>query len=181
MIYAVGVIEIKSIAKGVEACDDALKAADIRLVSAHSSCPGKYEILITGEISAVQAALEHVEEKYAMFVLDAILLGRIAQSVIQALFGTQPEAERGALGVIETYSAASAIKAADTAVKTAKVDIVDLRISRGMGGKGVVLLTGSIGSIEASVAAGSEYAKQQGLFAASSIVPAPHADLWNYL
>ena len=29
MIYAVGVIEIKSIAIGVEACDDALKAAGI--------------------------------------------------------------------------------------------------------------------------------------------------------
>ena len=28
MLYAVGVIEIKSIAKGVEACDEALKSAE---------------------------------------------------------------------------------------------------------------------------------------------------------
>ena len=33
MLYAVGVIEIRSIAKGIEACDDALKSANIRLVS----------------------------------------------------------------------------------------------------------------------------------------------------
>ena len=51
MLYAVGVIEIKSIAKGVEACDDALKSAESRLVSAHASCPGKYEMILTGELS----------------------------------------------------------------------------------------------------------------------------------
>ena len=181
MIYSVGVIEIKSIAKGVEACDDALKAANVRLISAHSSCPGKYEIILTGEISSVQAALDHVREKYSAVLIDAVLLGRIDEQVIQALLGSQPETERGALGIIETYSAASAIKAADTAVKTAKVDIVDLRISRGMGGKGVVMLTGSIGSVQASVEAGGEYAKKEGLFASDSVIAAPHEDLWNYL
>lgn len=34
--------------------------------------------------------------------------------------------------MIETFSASSAIKAADTAVKTSKVEIYDLRVSRGM-------------------------------------------------
>lgn len=56
MVYAVGVIEIKSIAKGVEACDSALKSAGVRLISAHPSCPGKYEILLTGNLSDVQTA-----------------------------------------------------------------------------------------------------------------------------
>ena len=56
MIYAVGVIELKSIPIGVEACDDALKSSGVRLISAHPSCPGKYEILITGSISEVQTS-----------------------------------------------------------------------------------------------------------------------------
>ena len=43
---------MKSIAKGIEACDSALKSADVRMISAHASCPGKYEMLLTGEISA---------------------------------------------------------------------------------------------------------------------------------
>lgn len=181
VIYAVGVIEIKSIAKGIEACDDALKAANVRLVTAHSACPGKYEIQITGEISAVQASLEHVREKYSAVILDAVLLGRIDEQVIHALLGTQPDVAHDALGIIETFSAASAIKAADTAVKTAKVDIVDLRTSRGMGGKGVVLITGSVGSVQAAVSAGSDYAKQEGLFVSSSVIPAPHKELWSHL
>ena len=181
MLYAVGVIEIKSIAKGVEACDGALKSAQIRLISAHSSCPGKYEILLTGELSSVQAALDHVRALYASYVIDSVLLGRIDESVIRALLGAQPEALQGALGVIETYSAASAIKAADTAVKTARVDICELRVSRGMGGKGLVMITGTVGAVSAAVEAGADYAKRQGLFAASSVIAAPHEDLWQHL
>lgn len=181
MLYAVGVIEIKSIAKGVEACDEALKSAEIRLITAHSSCPGKYEILITGELSSVQAALERVQERFRAYVIDSVLLGRIDEMVIKALLGGGLEAPRGALGVIETFSAASAIKAADAAVKTARVDVLDLRVSRGMGGKGVALITGTIGAVSAAVEAGSEYAKRQGLFAASSVIAAPHEDLWKYV
>lgn len=181
MINAVGVIEMKSIAKGIEACDSALKSADVRMISAHASCPGKYEMLLTGEISAVRAAMDQVKERFAHYVLDTILLGRIEEAVIRALMGVQAQPQQGAVGIIETFTAASAIKAADAAVKTAEVEIVDLRVSRGMGGKGVAIITGSVGAVTAAVEAGSDYAKQQGLFMASTVMAAPHADLWQYI
>ncbi len=181
MINAVGVIEMKSIAKGIEACDSALKSADVRMISAHASCPGKYEMLLTGEISAVRAAMDQVKERYAHYVLDTILLGRIEEAVIRALMGVQAQPQQGAVGIIETFTAASAIKAADAAVKTAEVEIVDLRVSRGMGGKGVAIITGSVGAVTAAVEAGSDYGKQQGLFMASTVMAAPHADLWQYI
>ena len=100
MINAVGVIEMKSIAKGIEACDSALKSADVRMISAHASCPGKYEMLLTGEISAVRAAMDQVKERYAHHVLDTILLGRIEESVIRALMGVQAQPQLGAVGII---------------------------------------------------------------------------------
>ena len=89
----------------------------------------------------MQTALERVRSFYGSYIVDAVLMGRIDESVVKALLGGGLEAPKGALGVIETFSAASAIKAADTAVKTAKVDVLDLRLSRGMGGKGVALIT----------------------------------------
>lgn len=181
MIYAIGVIEIKSIPVGVEATDDALKSSGIRLISAHPSCPGKYEILMTGSISEVQTALDHVREKFGHHVLDCTLLGRIDPAVITALMGAQPAAQHGALGIIETYSASSAIKAADAAVKASKVEIVDLRLSRGMGGKGVVIITGEVGDVTAAVEAGSDYAIRQGLLSSKSIMASPHEDLWEHL
>ena len=54
MYQAIGIVELKSIAKGIEATDAALKSAGVKLVSAHPSCPGKYEIILTGGIADVK-------------------------------------------------------------------------------------------------------------------------------
>ena len=181
MIHAVGVIELKSIAKGVEATDDALKSAGITLISAHPTCPGKFEILLTGSISDVTAALDHVKGRFEQYIVDTSIMGRIDEQVITALFGTQSGVKQGSLGAIETYSGSSAIKAADIAVKTSRVEIYDLRVSRGMGGKGIVLLTGEVGDVTAAVEAGASYAKDLGMLHASSVIAAPHKELWEQL
>ena len=117
MYRSIGVIELKSIPKGVEAADAALKSAGIDMVSAHPACPGKYEIILTGSISDVSAAVSHVQSKFEGYVIDASVMGRIDEQVIKALFGTSTGEKVGSLGLIETFSAASAIKAADIAVK----------------------------------------------------------------
>ena len=175
MIYAVGVVELKSIAKGIEATDAALKSAGIRLVSAHPSCPGKYEMIFTGSVADVTAALDHVRGRYEQYIVDSSVMGRIDEAVIQV--GTR----EGSLGSVETYSAASAIKVADLAVKTSRVEIFDLRVSRGMGGKGIVLLTGEVGDVTAAVEAGAAYAEKNGMLHAKSVIAAPHAELWEQL
>ena len=87
----------------------------------------------------------------------------------------------GSLGIVETFSAASAIKAADIAVKTAKVEIYDLRVSRGMGGKGVVMLTGEIGDVTAAIEAGANYAKSVSMLSSYTVIAAPHKDLWKQM
>ncbi len=181
MYQAVGVIELKSIAKGIEATDAALKSAGISLVSAHPACPGKFEMIITGTISNVSSAVEHVKERFDEKLVDSSIMGRIDPQVITALFGTQTCEKKGSLGIIETFSAASAIKAADIAVKTAKVEIFELRVSRGMGGKGVVLVTGEIGDVSAAVEAGAAHAMNQGVFCSSSVIAAPHEALWEQM
>ena len=181
MYQAIGVIELKSIAQGIDATDTALKSAGVRLVSAHPSCPGKYEIILTGAISDVTAATEVVRARFDDRMIDSCVIGRIDDQVITALFGTQAGERRGSLGIIEAYSAASTIKAADIAVKTAKVAVSELRLSRGMGGKGMVIITGDVGDVTAAVEAGAQHAKDQGLFCNSAVIPAPHAELWAQL
>lgn len=181
MFKSIGVIELKNIPKGVEATDDALKSAGVEVVSAHPACPGKYEIILTGSISNVTAALGHVTAKFENYVIDSSIMGRIDEQVITALFGTQKSEKRGSLGLIETFSAATCIKAADIAVKTARVEIFDLRVSRGIGGKGVVLVTGEVGDVTAAVEAGGNYAKGAGMLSATSVIAAPHEDLWEQI
>ncbi len=181
MYQAIAVIELKSIARGIEAADSALKSAGVRLVSAHASCPGKYEIILTGNISDVTAATEVVRTRFDDRMIDSCVIGRIDPQVITALYGTQVNEKRGSLGIIEAFSAASTIKAADIAVKTAKVAVHELRLSRGMGGKGMVIIVGDVGDVTASVEAGSQHAKDQGLFCSSAVIPAPHKELWEQL
>ena len=181
MFRAIGVIELKNIPKGVEATDAALKSAGVDVVAARPSCPGKYEIILTGSISNVTASVSHVLSKFGNYVIDSSVMGRIDEQVIKALFGTQTGERKGSLGLIETFSAATIIKAADIAVKTARVEIFDLRVSRGMGGKGVVMVTGEVGDVTAAVEAGANYAKQSGQLSSQAIIAAPHADLWEQL
>ena len=181
MYKAIGVIELKSIPKGVEAADAALKSAGIEMVSAHPSCPGKYEIILTGSISDVSVAIQHVNKRFDGYVIDSAIMGKIEEQVIKALFGTQVGERGGSLGLIETFSASSAIKAADIAVKTARVEIYDLRVSRGMGGKGVVMLTGDVGDVTAAVEAGANYAKELSTLSSFTVIAAPHSELWNQM
>ena len=181
MYKAIGVIELKSIPKGIEAADAALKSAGIEMVSAHPSCPGKYEIVLTGSISDVTVAVQHVENRFDGYVIDSSVMGRIDEQVIKALFGTQTGEREGSLGIIETFSAPSAIKAADIAVKTARVEIYDLRVSRGMGGKGVVMITGEVGDVTAATEAGANYASGVSTLSSYTVIAAPHKELWKQM
>ena len=110
MYQAIGIIELKSIAQGVEATDAALKSAGVQLISAHAACPGKFEIILTGAIADVTAAVEHVTGRFDQKLIDSSIMGRIDPAVVAAMFGTQAAPKTGSLGVIETFSAASAIR-----------------------------------------------------------------------
>ena len=52
-MISLGLLETNSIARGVEAGDAMLKAADVTLIKAGPVCPGKYTVLIYGEVAAV--------------------------------------------------------------------------------------------------------------------------------
>lgn len=181
MEYSVGILELRSIAQGVKASDDALKSAGVRLISAQPICPGKFELIVTGELSQVDAVMGKIRLDYADNLVDSVQLGRIDPNVVKAMLGAQPEAAHGAIGTIETFTVASAILAADSAVKAANVEILELRTARGMGGKGVVMLTGEVADVTAAVEVGSQYAKEQGLLVSSTVIGSPHSDLWAFL
>ena len=78
-----------------------------------------------------------------------------------------------ALGVIETFTGASAIVAADHAAKTAQVDVFEIRVARGMCGKSYVLLTGSVAAVEAAVEETVELLKDEGTMLDYAVIPSP--------
>ena len=47
MEYSIGILELRSIAKGIQASYEALKSAGIQLVTAQPICPGKFELVLS--------------------------------------------------------------------------------------------------------------------------------------
>ncbi|MEH1739648.1 BMC domain-containing protein [Fusobacterium varium] len=76
-----------------------------------------------------------------------------------------------ALGMIETIGLVGAIEAADTALKTAEVEIVNRHIVKG--GIVTVELSGDVGAIKVAVEAGAEAAKRLGVFVSSHVIARP--------
>ncbi|MBU1865517.1 MAG: BMC domain-containing protein, partial [Actinobacteria bacterium] len=66
------------------------------------------------------------------------------------------EGRAEALGIIETVSVASIIEAADAGVKGASVDLLEMHLADGLGGRGYLLFGGPISDVEAAVEIGSE-------------------------
>ena len=89
-----------------------------------------------------------------------------------------PERAR-ALGVIETFSASSIVDVADAAAKSADVALFRIHLAMAIGGKGFVLLTGDIASVEAAVAAGSAIAAEEGILVGRGIIAAPSRELFR--
>jgi len=178
MKQALGMIEFKTVASGITATDIMLKTADIEVVQANPVCPGKYLATIAGEISAVKAAIEAAEAYNSAMLIDKFLLGNPHESVQPAICGALPVSEKGAIGILETFTAASAVVAADTAAKTASVELVEIRLAKGMCGKSYIILTGSVSSVTAAI----ERAKagvEDGMFLDSSVIAGPDERLWE--
>jgi microcompartment protein CcmL/EutN len=85
----------------------------------------------------------------------------------------------GALGLIETFSASSIIEVADAAAKTANVQLLRVHLAMAIGGKGFVLLTGDVASVEAAVAAGCEVAADEGILTGRAVIAAPRRELFR--
>lgn len=173
MTTTIGIVECRSIARGMQAADAMLKAADVRLLRANTVCPGKYIVLVDGEVSAVSAAVEAGMSVAAEKGLDSTVLARIDESVSDAISGVNTPAGPGALGIVELRGIATGVAAADASVKAADVTIVRMRLGGGIGGKSYYLLTGDVAAVTASVEAGASVAAAHARLIDSVVIARP--------
>ena len=61
----------------------------------------------------------------------------------------------------------------DAAVKAADVQLLDVRVALGLGGKGYALMTGDVAAVNAAVEAGSTAAAESGLLVSKVVIPSP--------
>lgn len=173
MSKALGMIEFKTVSAGVTAADSMVKTAAVELIEAQVVCPGKYIALITGDLSAVDAAVANAKTQYGEQLIDSFVLGNPHEGIFPAIYGTTHVEHISSLGVLETFDAAAIIVAADVAAKTSEVELIELRIAKGMCGKSYVFLCGEVSAVEAAISKAKASVSESGMFLDSTVIAHP--------
>jgi microcompartment protein CcmL/EutN len=173
MPSAIGVVEFTSVARGIFTADQMVKVSDVEIVTASSSCPGKYIAIVHGDVAAVQDSVKTGERIAEEYFVDSMIIPNVSPEVFPAITGTTMPEKIQALGVMESFSIATMILAADAALKAANVEAIELRLGNGLGGKAFFTFTGNVAAVEASIEAGREIAEEKGLLVNAEIIPSP--------
>lgn len=174
---AVCLLELSSIARGIETGDAMIKRAPLQVIRTGTVHPGKYLVLAGGLTADVEEALEAGREVAGTSLVDVVFLADVHPDVVASIAGERREDGGEALGVIETATVAATIDAADAGVKGARVTIRDLRLADELGGKGYVLFGGEVAEVEAAVAYGVARTKASGHEATHVVIPQLHAGM----
>ncbi len=178
-LNAIGLIELNSIAAGIDVTDTMIKTANVELVISRSICSGKYMVIVGGDISAVRSSVDAGLIKWQGAVIDSMVLSNIHPSVLPAVSGANNIEKLSSLGVIESFSVASLLEAADAAAKAANVELMEIRLAMAMGGKAFVTMTGDVAAVRAAVEAGAAIIAEKGLLVNKVVIPSPSPQLYK--
>jgi microcompartment protein CcmL/EutN len=176
---SIGLIELGSIAAGFQVTDAMLKAADVELVLARTICSGKYMVLVRGDVAGIQASVDAGCQTGDFSVIDTFVIPNVHESVFPAISGLSKTEFLEALGIVESFSVASLIEAADAMAKTANVRLVEVRLAMALGGKAFASVTGSVAAVRAAVEAGAQAIGRKGLLVNKVVIPQPRRELLN--
>lgn len=174
---SIGLVELSSIAAGFEVADTMLKTSEVELLVMRSICSGKFIVLVGGDVAAVRASVDAGEVTGFGTVVDTFVIPNVHKDIFPAISGTNQVDNLEALGIIESFSVASLIEAADAAVKAARVQLIEIRLAMALGGKAFVTMTGEVAAVRAAVEAGAAVCSQRGLLTNKVVIPNPKKEL----
>ena len=175
-----GMIELKSVARGIVVTDAIAKKAQVKILEAHAVQPGKFIILICGDVADVEESLKEGVEVGCDFVINHLFLPYIHRDIIPALKGNldrDKEKALGAVGILESFSMVSCVRAADIALKNTPVKLLEIRLAKDLGGKAYFVLSGSLPDIQDSLKVASQSVREEGMLTNVEIIANPHSDL----
>ena len=174
---AIGLLELSSIAVGILAGDAMVKRSPVAVIYAGTVHPGKYLVLVAGEVAHVEEALPAGREAAAAALLDEIFLPDAHPDVVDALRGRRRASGGEALGVVETRTVAAILGAADRGVKNAAVELNEIRIADDLGGKAYCMFDGAVAEVEAAVEAAVAGLARPELLVSQVVIPRLHREM----
>lgn len=105
----------------------------------------------------------------------------VHEQVLYAINGTTNTNKIRDIGVMEFFSIAASIVAADAAVKSANVDLLEVRLGIGIGGKAFVTLTGEVSSVKNAIKAGTQASISKGMLVNKTVISGPSKQLIQFM
>lgn len=166
---ALAMLDIGDVPFGLLALDALAKEAEVEVISRGTVQSGRYFILFGGQVEPVQRAFDKAAAASGPSLVDAVLLPYAEARITPAIRDgkTRWPAPGDTLGVLQNGTPPTLLRAVDAALKGALVDLVQLRIGDGLGGKGIALLWGETPDVEAAVEI------------ADGTLTSGHADRWT--
>lgn len=170
---ALALIEFSDLPAGLLALDALAKEAEVTVIAAGTVQCGHWLTAFAGDVFAVELSFAKALQVASDAVLDAVLLPHAEPRILPALRdGTVHYPASGdALGVLQTSSSPTLLRAVDRALKGAEVELIELRIAEGLGGRGFATLWGSQHDVMAALELAKEgFAAGRGQGATTSLI-----------
>jgi len=178
---ALALIELSNVAVGILTGDAMVKVAPISVLKAGTVHNGKYLILIGGSVASVEEAYYKGFAVAGEQVIDKVLLPDVHNNVNEAVLGKRSNCTDEALGVFETSSVAATIQSADAAVKSTRVNIIEIRLADDIGGKAFVLFNGKVEEVSEALDISRKVLADPSVILNESLIPNLHTDMAKQL
>lgn len=180
MSKSIGAIEFKSISKGIEISDIMVKIAEVDIVYFKTICPGRFIVILSGEVGAVNLAIEEGIIAGEGFISDSFIITAIQEDIVQALKKKPITKLNGAIGIMETSSVCSGIIALDRNLKDGDVKLIKLQLAAGIGGKLVYIISGGLSDVQHGMETAKKIIDKKRIVNIS-IIPSPDELIIKYL
>jgi microcompartment protein CcmL/EutN len=174
---AIALLEFDSIAIGVRAGDAMVKRAPVEVTYAGTVHPGKYLVLVGGDVASVEEAYAAGLDAGREALVDQVFLPAVHPEVVRILRGMRGRITGEAIGVVETRTAASTIGAADRGRKGAEVELVEIRLADRIGGKAYCVFSGAVSDVQAAVELAVAHLDDPGSLIAQVVIPDCHSEM----
>ncbi len=174
---AIALIEYSSIAAGILASDTVIKQAPITVIKSGTVHNGKHLLLIGGSVAAVEDAFKKGLETGADTIIDSMILPDIHEQLHDGILGQRISCSEESLGIIESSTVSTMIKATDAGVKGANVNIVEIRLADDIGGKAFTIFNGSLEEVEEAVDIAKQAVTDPDHWVRDTIIPRLHAEM----
>lgn len=179
-LQALAVIETSSIARGFVVADAVVKKSPVTVKCAKPVSPGRFLLIFGGGVEVTFEGIEAARIAAGSDVVDELYLPGAHPLLMPAIEQALRPAAGEAVAIVETTTVASAILAADVALKAVDVSVLRMRLAVGVGGKGWFSIAGALADVDAAADAVRTAIPAERLLAVE-VIPQPHPELRGFL